>query len=102
LFGSLGMDYQVSDRWTWRAGVAYDQTPVRDSTRDPRIPDAARKWISLGATYSPSAQVEFNVGYTHLFVSDGHVDDISATGDHLVGSFSNSGNLFGISMQYKF
>jgi long-chain fatty acid transport protein len=82
--------------------MAYDQTPTRDASRDPRIPDAARKWISLGATYSPSAQVEFNVGYTHLFVSDGHVDDISATGDHLVGSFSNSGNLFGISMQYKF
>ncbi|HET7592723.1 MAG TPA: outer membrane protein transport protein [Rhodanobacteraceae bacterium] len=102
LFGSLGMDYQVSDRWTWRAGVAYDQTPTRDASRDPRIPDAARKWISLGATYSPSAQVEFNVGYTHLFVSDSSVDDISATGDHLVGSFENSGNLFGISMQYKF
>jgi long-chain fatty acid transport protein len=46
--------------------------------------------------------VDLNIGYTHLFVSDGSVNDISATGDHLVGTFDNSGNLFGISMQYKF
>lgn len=102
LFGSLGMDYKISDQWTWRAGVAYDQTPTRDFSRDPRIPDAARKWISLGATYSPSQNVDFNIGYTHLFVADGSVNDVSQTGDHLIGTFENSGDLFGISMQYKF
>lgn len=101
-FGSVGMDYQVSSQWTWRAGVAYDQTPTRDFSRDPRVPDGARKWLSLGATYSPSANVALNIGYTHLFVDDGDVNDISQTGDHLVGSFDNHGNLFGISMEYRF
>src|SRR6185437_7111568 len=38
-FGSLGMDYRLSDAWTLRGGVAFDQTPTQDSTRDPRIPD---------------------------------------------------------------
>jgi long-chain fatty acid transport protein len=101
-FGSLGMDYQISSQWTWRAGVAFDQTPTRDFSRDPRIPDGARKWISVGATYSPSANVDLDIGYTHLFVDDGSVNDLSATGDHLVGTFDNAGNLFGISMQYRF
>ncbi len=102
LFGSVGMDYKMSEQWTWRAGVAYDQTPTRDFSRDPRIPDGARKWISLGATYSPNRNLDFNIGYTHLFVNDGDVNDMSATGDNLVGYFDNSGDLFGISMQYKF
>jgi long-subunit fatty acid transport protein len=42
------------------------------------------------------------IGYTQLFVVDGSLSDISGTGDLLVGSFDNSGDLFGISMQYKF
>jgi long-chain fatty acid transport protein len=101
-FGSVGMDYRLSDQWTLRGGLAYDQTPTRDFSRDPRIPDGARKWISFGAGYTPTQNLEFDIGYTHLFVKDGNVNDVSQTGDRLVGSFDNSGDLFGISMQYKF
>ncbi|MGH8113625.1 MAG: OmpP1/FadL family transporter, partial [Rhodanobacteraceae bacterium] len=101
-FGSVGLDYKLSDQWTLRGGLAYDQTPTQDFSRDPRIPDGGRKWISLGATYSPSQNVDLNIGYTHLFVNDGNINDMSATGDNLVGTFDNSGDLFGISMQYKF
>jgi long-chain fatty acid transport protein len=46
--------------------------------------------------------VDLNIGYAHLFVSDGNINAVSATGDNLVDSFDNSGDLFGISMQYKF
>ena len=35
----MGGDYKVTDQWTMRAGVAYDQTP-NNATRDPRIPTA--------------------------------------------------------------
>ena len=101
-FGSVGMDYKLSDQWTLRSGLAYDQTPTQNFSRDPRIPDSGRKWISAGATYSPTRSVDLNIGYTHLFVNNGNVNDVSATGDNLVGSFDNSGDLFGISMQYKF
>ena len=56
----------------------------------------------MGAGYTPVQNLRFDIGYTHLFVNDGNVNDTSATGDNLVGSFDNSGDLFGISMQYKF
>ncbi len=102
LFGSVGMDYKVNDQWTLRGGLAFDQTPTRDSTRDPRIPDGARRWIALGAGWTPMQNVEFDIGYAHLFVDDGNVNDVSATGDHLVGSFKNSGNLLGIQGTFKF
>ncbi|HJR11352.1 MAG TPA: outer membrane protein transport protein [Rhodanobacteraceae bacterium] len=101
-FGSVGMDYQLSNNWTLRGGLAYDQTPTQNFSRDPRIPDGARKWISVGAGYSPTPNVTLNIGYAHLFVDNGNVNDMSSTGDHLVGSFDNSGDLLGISMQYKF
>lgn len=101
-FGSVGADYQVNNEWTLRGGLGYDQTPTRDSTRDPRLPDGNRTWLSFGATYTPAPNVEFNFGYSHLFVDDGDVNDISATGDHLIGSFDNSADLFGISATFKF
>jgi long-chain fatty acid transport protein len=41
-----------------RAGVAYDNSPARDVTRTPRIPDSDRYWLSVGASY----QVLRNVG----------------------------------------
>lgn len=101
-FASVGMDYQINSQWTWRAGVAFDQNPTRDSTRSPRLPDGSRSWIALGATWSPSPSTELNIGYAHLFVGNGDVNNTSATGDHLVGTFDSSADLLGISMQYKF
>ena len=99
---AVGMDYKLNDQWTLRGGLGYDQTPTRDSTRDPRIPDGSRTVLSLGAGYSPSQNVRFDLGYMHLFVDDGHVNDVSQTGDQLVGYFSSHADLFGVSGQFKF
>jgi len=101
-FGSLGMDYKLNEQWTVRGGVALDQTPTRDETRTPRIPDGMRRWLAVGVGYTPSQNVEFNLGYAHLFVDNGDVNDLSATGDHLVGSFDNSGNLLSVSGTFHF
>lgn len=101
-FGSVGMDYRLSDTWVLRGGLAYDQTPTRNFSRDPRIPDGARRWISLGVGYTPNANVEFDLGYAHLFVSNGGINDVSTTLDTLRGTADNSGDLLGFSLQYKF
>lgn len=101
-FGSVGMDYKLNEQWTLRGGLALDQTPTRDSTRDPRIPDGLRRWVAVGVGYTPTQNVEFNLGYAHLFVDNGDVNDLSATGDHLVGSFDNSGNLLSVSGTFHF
>lgn len=101
-FGSVGMDYKLSQQWTLRGGVAFDQTPTRDETRSPRIPDGSRRWLAVGVGYTPMQNVEFNIGYAHLFVDNGNINDLSQTGDHLVGSFDNSGNLLSVSGEYRF
>lgn len=64
---ALGASYELSDRLTLRAGIAYDNTPVPDATRTPRLPDADRKWAAIGARWQPSAALAIDVGYTHLF-----------------------------------
>jgi long-chain fatty acid transport protein len=64
---ALGATCTVNDRLTLRAGVAYDETPVPDSTRTPRLPDGDRTWIAIGARWQPSPSMSLDFGYAHLF-----------------------------------
>jgi long-chain fatty acid transport protein len=101
-FVSVGADYKLSDTVTLRGGLAYDQTPTTAEYRDVRVPDASRKWLSLGVGWTPSANVEYNFGYTHLFTSDPTIDDVSVTSSTLTGSYDVSGDVLAVSMNYKF
>ena len=101
-FFSVGGDYRLNDQWTVRAGVAYDQTPTIDATRTPRVPDGNRTWLAVGLGYQFSDALKFDAGFVHLWVEDGKVDHTSATFSHLVGTFKSSGNVLGVSAQYRF
>lgn len=73
---SLGADYQYSDKMILRAGWAFDETPIPDATRrTARIPGNSRRWISAGFTYMLDADLTFDLGYSHLFVSDTQIDN---------------------------
>lgn len=66
---ALGIDWYYNDVWTWRAGVAFDESPVRGAgTRTVRIPDNDRFWLSLGFTYKVNKNVKVDVGYAHLYL----------------------------------
>ncbi|MGB2833205.1 MAG: outer membrane protein transport protein [Methylotenera sp.] len=72
---SLGVNYHYSDTLKLRAGVAYDQEAIRDQYRTARIPGNDRKWLSLGANWKASPNSMFDIGYSHLFISDAKIDD---------------------------
>ncbi|MFT3907504.1 MAG: outer membrane protein transport protein [Steroidobacteraceae bacterium] len=71
---ALGADCQVSDSWVLRVGAAYDQSPVPDSTRTPRLPDADRTWLSAGASWKPNQTLVIDAGYAHLIAKDAKLD----------------------------
>jgi len=66
---SLGATWHMSDKLSLRGGVAYDEAPVSDIDRTPRIPDGARTWVALGGQYRLSKQGVVDFGYAHLFVN---------------------------------
>ncbi len=87
---SLGAVYKPGP-WTFRAGVAYDKTPVPDAAhRTPRIPDNDRIWIALGTGYKLSENVSVNAGYAHLFVKDPEIRKTPTGEDQLRGGLSGS------------
>ena len=67
---SLGANFHQNDRLTWRTGVAYDQSPVPDANRTPRIPDQDRTWLALGVQVKLAGKDKIDAGYAHLFVKD--------------------------------
>ncbi len=104
-FISLGTDFKLSDTVTLRGGVALDQTPTTDVHRDVRVPDTSRKWLSLGVGWTPSANTEYNFGYTHLFTSDPNIavgPTTSNQGNTLSGKYKVRGDVLAASFQYKF
>lgn len=71
---AAGLAFEVSPALKLRAGIAFDETPVPDATRTPRLPDPEREWVALGARWSPSEAIVMDVGYAHLFSDDAPLD----------------------------
>jgi len=78
---SLGMTYQYNNQWTWRAGVAFDESATPNAELiSPRVPDADRTWLTAGFTYKPSNKMSFDFGYAHLFIDDAKVEKLAGAG----------------------
>ncbi len=104
---SLGGDFRATDELTLRAGVAVDQTPTRNSTRDPRIPDGDRTFLSVGAGYDVKAieGLTLDIAYSHQFAEQvklrtQNVDRLG--GASLNGKVKASGDVISLSATYTF
>jgi long-chain fatty acid transport protein len=105
-FVALGAEFTPDERWTWRGGVAWDQSPVPSTTFGPRIPDADRTWVSLGLTYKATDAIGLSLSYAHLFLPDGTVSrNQTQTGNALRGNLQGrtegSANYLGIQLNYR-
>jgi long-chain fatty acid transport protein len=63
---SVGATYHWTDAWSFRGGLAYDQSPVTDVDRTPRLPDADRYWIAIGAQYRFNRNLALDAGFVYL------------------------------------
>jgi long-chain fatty acid transport protein len=72
---AVGATYRPNATWTYRAGLAYDNSPMPGSAdRTPRLPDADRTWLTLGAGYRFSDAISLDFGYAYIRVDDAPVD----------------------------
>ena len=104
---SVGANYRYSDKWMFRGGVAYDQSPVRDEFRTPRLPDSDRTWLSLGTQYKWSPALKLDVGATYILVKDGSINkngDPPSTASYglLKGNYSNDVVIVSGQVTYSF
>lgn len=103
--GSVGANYHYTDQWMFRGGLAFDQSPIRDPQRTPRLPDNDRTWISVGAQYKFSPQLALDAGYTYIFVKDPNINQnegSTATSGLISGTYKASVNILAAQLTYTF
>ena len=102
---AIGATYQLNDRVALRTGVAYDNTPVPDATRTPRLPDTDRTWLAIGAGWQPSQALAIDVGYVHLFSKTVPLNQnagSTATSALLVGDQHSDIDILSAQLTYRF
>lgn len=103
---SVGADYKINSAFTVRGGIAYETSPIDDqSTRMAVIPDTDRVWLSLGASWYATKDLQFDVGATYLMgIGDKDLyDGLKSEGGKKVGEYDSlDAYLLGVQMQYRF
>ena len=102
---SVGMKYAYNNQWTFRTGVALDETPIDDKRRTSRIPGDDRTWLSFGASYMANKNLTIDVGYSHLWVEDAKINEeyalLSGSGN-LIGEFDSDVDILSVQATWKF
>lgn len=105
-FFSVGAEFDLSDAFTIRGGIAQDESPTNDAARTPRLPDNDRMLYSIGATWNMSENLSIDAAFQRITIDNPTinlpVDAAAGNTSTLVGEFDGHANLFGVSMQYRF
>ena len=98
-FVAVGARYRFNPQTALRFGVAYDQTPARNDTRNPVIPDTTSYWVAVGLEHRFSPQLKLDFAYGHISARDGPIQ-LSATSPDNTFRGNLSGNVDGTHVDY--
>ena len=103
----VGVNYKWSDAFTLKLGAAYDKSPVEDRFRLTFLPDSDRTWLAIGAQYRMSKQATLDIGYAHLFVKDGSINQQRGVAalplqGNVIGNYDNHVNIVSAQFSYSF
>jgi long-chain fatty acid transport protein len=104
---SVGASYRYTDQWMFRGGLAYDESPVQNQYRTPRLPDQSRTWLAGGARYKPSPPLALDVGAAYLWVNNASINQSGnppsvAQFGMIDGSYKNSVWIVSVQVTYGF
>ncbi len=102
MFFSAGVEFDISEAFTVRGGIASDESPTNDLDRTPRLPDDDRMLYSVGFSWHASEHITIDAAYQKITIDDPGVNIMSSSGSVLSGSFDGSANLFAVGASYKF
>ena len=108
---AFGVNYFHDDVWTFRGGLAWDQSPVDEDNRTVRLPDADRYWLSFGMQYKFGKAGALDLAYAHLFIPSPDINrtrplsinpPLSAFSTTVTGDYSSSVDILGVQFTWTF
>lgn len=109
-FAGVGANYKVNDRLMLQTGFSFDESPVTDSNRTSRVPDANHYNLGVGLKYALTHSTTINLAYLHVFTPGGSINSttyLSASPQEIVtdtlsGNYSASDNSVTVGINYVF
>ncbi|MBU6418671.1 MAG: outer membrane protein transport protein, partial [Proteobacteria bacterium] len=105
-FVGAGTNYQLTDRIMLQAGFAFDESPVTDSNRTTRVPDANHYDVGVGVQYKLTPAATFDLAYGHVFTPGGSIKQTTSglptPSGTLIGNYSASDNSITAGVTMKF
>ncbi|WAT01553.1 long-chain fatty acid transporter FadL [Rouxiella chamberiensis] len=100
---ALGTTYYYNDQWTFRTGIAYDDSPVPADNRTISIPDQDRLWLSVGSTYAFNKDASVDLGVSYMHGKSVHISEKVADGvPNYEFDAKGTAMLYGVNFNYAF
>jgi long-chain fatty acid transport protein len=100
---SAGLRWRRGEKLTVRAGLAWNETPVRSAAlRSPRIPDSDRLWLGLGLSWAFAENGRADFGCAHLFVRDSSTAFDDGAGHLLAGTYAVGVDILSAQLVWRF
>ncbi len=103
---SVGVDYRPrrAAKWLLQGGVGYDQSPVTNSTRSPRLPNQDTILLGVGLAYDVTPRVRARSAFLHEFgVGSSSISySIAPTAGTLVGQYSTGVSVISLGVGVRF
>lgn len=88
---SAGVIYDADGPWTYRAGLAWDESPIPDAAhRTPRIPGNDRTWLTVGASYAADGGMSFDVSFAYITADDADIRKLPVGEDAIRGGINGT------------
>ncbi|MEB6633426.1 long-chain fatty acid transporter FadL [Kluyvera cryocrescens] len=94
---ALGTTYYYDKNWTFRTGIAFDDSPVPANHRSISIPDQDRFWLSAGTTYAFNEDASIDVGASYM-----HGQTVTVQEGNYTFKSEGKAWLFGTNFNYRF
>lgn len=101
---AVGSNFDLSQAWTLRTGIAYDPSPIKDedATLDFAFDDYIA--LSVGASWTPMEDLSIDAGLQHTLKQERDIDQGDLTEDFAVlkGSVTNNVTSIAAGINYSF
>ncbi|MEO0163597.1 MAG: outer membrane protein transport protein [candidate division WOR-3 bacterium] len=101
----IGTEVSLGDRFTFRLGFAYDQSPIPDSTFNPLMPDLGKRLgFSGGFGLALGDYWTLNLAYTYTMAPDREIkakDNYSYKSPYMPGKYTFNAHIVNIGLIYR-
>lgn len=103
----IGASYKATDRLDVRAGVYYDQSPIRKKLYNPETPGMNKLGFSAGLTFEPYKGLQIDVAFLYIqgFDRDGkypYKNVVTGTDESFGGKYKSTAFSPSIGLAYRF